>query len=254
VRENLEGISLKKCEDLPSLFQNGSKEFHNLRLLDLTKASQTTVENFIESRNLNNLRWLRLQECMIQKLPNNLFKCHHLQVLDLTKCNHLQTIYDFVINNFNSSINVDMKKLLIPISLQELNLSGCSSLQELPTSIGQLNALQELNLSWCSSLQKLPTLIGQLNALQNLHLRGCSNLLELPTSIGQLNALQNLDLWGCSNFLVHVFDLQNLKFGLESPSPLNIKTPKFFSQSPQFFYKNNQGIEASVAQLLGNCF
>jgi hypothetical protein len=26
------------------------------------------------------------------------------------------------------------------------------------------------------------------------------------------------------------------------------------SQSPQFFYKNNQGIEASVALLLGNCF
>jgi hypothetical protein len=24
--------------------------------------------------------------------------------------------------------------------------------------------------------------------------------------------------------------------------------------SPQFFYKNNQGIEASVAMLLGNCF
>ncbi len=159
MRENLEGISLKKCEDLPSLFQNGSKEFHNLRLLDLTKASPTTVENFIESRNLNNLRWLCLQECIIQKLPSSLFKCYRLQVLDLTKCNHLQTISDFVIDNLDSSINVDMKKLLIHISLQELNLSSCSSLQELPTLIGQLNALQKLNLSWCSSLQKLPTLI-----------------------------------------------------------------------------------------------
>jgi hypothetical protein len=47
--ENLEGISLKKYEDLPSIFQNGSKEFHNLRLLDLTKASPTTVENFIQN-------------------------------------------------------------------------------------------------------------------------------------------------------------------------------------------------------------
>jgi len=108
--ENLEGISLKKCEDLPSLFQNGSKEFHNLRLLDLTEASPTTVENFIQSRNLNNLRWLCFQECMIQKLRSNLFKCFHLQVLHLTNCNHLQTIFDFLINNLNSSINVDMKK------------------------------------------------------------------------------------------------------------------------------------------------
>jgi hypothetical protein len=46
--ENLEGISLKKCENLPSLFQNGSKEFHNLRLLDLTEASPTMVETFIQ--------------------------------------------------------------------------------------------------------------------------------------------------------------------------------------------------------------
>jgi hypothetical protein len=45
--ENLEGLSLKFFEDFPSLFQNGSKEFHNFRLLDLTKASPTTVENFI---------------------------------------------------------------------------------------------------------------------------------------------------------------------------------------------------------------
>ncbi|CAK9227836.1 unnamed protein product [Sphagnum troendelagicum] len=39
VVKKLEGISFKGCEVLPSFFQNGSKEFHNLRLLDLTKAS-----------------------------------------------------------------------------------------------------------------------------------------------------------------------------------------------------------------------
>ncbi len=43
-------------------------------------------------------------------------------------------------------------------------------LQELPTSIGQLNALQQLQLSQCSSLQELSTSIGQLNALQQLQL------------------------------------------------------------------------------------
>jgi len=78
---------------------------------------------------------------MIQKLPSNLFKCSHLQVFHLTKCNHLQIVFDFLIDNLNSSINVDMKKLPITISLQELILSGCSSLRELPTLIGQLNAL-----------------------------------------------------------------------------------------------------------------
>ncbi|CAM6028070.1 unnamed protein product, partial [Sphagnum balticum] len=85
VVKDFEGISFKECEVLPSFFQNGSKEFHNLKLLDLTKASPNTVENFIQGQDLNNLRWLCLQECMIQKLPNNLFNYCQLQVLHLTK-------------------------------------------------------------------------------------------------------------------------------------------------------------------------
>jgi Leucine-rich repeat (LRR) protein len=38
-------------------------------------------------------------------------------------------------------------------------------LKELPSSIGQLNALQELDLDGCSELKELPSSIGQLNAL-----------------------------------------------------------------------------------------
>ncbi|CAK9266464.1 unnamed protein product, partial [Sphagnum jensenii] len=57
VVEDLEGISFKECENLPSFFRNRSKEFHNLKLLDLTKASPNTVENFIQGQDLNNLRW-----------------------------------------------------------------------------------------------------------------------------------------------------------------------------------------------------
>jgi hypothetical protein len=52
---NLKSISFKECEVLPLFFQNGSKEFYNLRLLHLVKASQNTVENFIQGQNLNNL-------------------------------------------------------------------------------------------------------------------------------------------------------------------------------------------------------
>jgi hypothetical protein len=164
----LEGISFKECEVLPSFFQNGSKEFHNLRLLDLTKASPNVVENFIQGQDLNNLQWLCLQECMIQKLPNNLFNCCHLQVLHLTKCMCLQN-FDILSHGHNMSICFGMKKSSTSMgklnALLELNLLGCSSLQDLLTSIGQLNALQELNLSKCSSLQKLLTSIGQLTTL-----------------------------------------------------------------------------------------
>ncbi len=129
--ENLEGISLKKCVNLPTLSQIGSKGFHNLRLVDLTEASPTIVENCIQGRNLNNIKWLCLKKCMIRKLPSNLFYCLQLQVLDLTQC---------------------------------------QSLENIPSSIGQLNALQEFDLVGCGNLQELPSSIGQLNALQKLDL------------------------------------------------------------------------------------
>ncbi len=112
--ENLEGISLKKCVNLPTLSQISSNGFRNLRLVDLTEASSTIVENCIQGRNLNNVKWLRLKKCMIRKLPSNLFYCLQLKVLDLAQC---------------------------------------QSLKKIPSSIGQLNALQELILLGCSNLK-----------------------------------------------------------------------------------------------------
>ncbi|CAM6060623.1 unnamed protein product [Sphagnum tenellum] len=166
--ENLEGISLKKCDNLPILSQIDSKGFRNLRLVDLTEASSTIVDNFIQGKNLNIVKWLRLKKCMIKKLPSNLFSCSQLQVLDLAQCQSLEEIPSPI-----SQLN----------ALQELDLNGCSNLKELPPSIGQLNALQELDLNGCSNLKELPPSIGQLNALQELHLNGCSKLEELPSSI-----------------------------------------------------------------------
>jgi nucleoside-triphosphatase THEP1 len=183
VVENLEGISLKKCVNLPMLSQIDSKGFRNLRLVDLTKASPIVVENCIQGRNLNKVKWLCLKKCMIQKLPNNLFSCLQFKILDLAQCQSLEEIPSSI-----GQMN----------ALQELYLSGCSNLKELPSSIGQLNALQRLYLKGCSELKELPSSIGQLNAFQKLYLKGCFKLKELPSSIDQLNAFQTLDLKGCS--------------------------------------------------------
>ncbi len=153
--EHLQGISLKKCDNLPLLSQINSKGFFNLRLVDLREASPTIVEHFIQQRNLNNVKWVCLKNCMMQKMPSNLFSCSQLRMLDLAQC---------------------------------------QKLEEIPSSIDQLNALQELDLSGCCNLKELPSSIGKLNALQELDLSRCSKLKELPSSIGQLNALQNFDV------------------------------------------------------------
>jgi hypothetical protein len=116
-------------------------------------------------------------------------------------------------------------------TLQMLDLTRCLSLQELPTSIGQLNALQKLDLTRCSSLQDLPTSIGQLNAFQKFNLGDCSQLHELPTSIGQLSAIQDFNLKGCSELMelptstsqlnaLQIFNLSNASRLQELPTTI----------------------------------
>jgi hypothetical protein len=84
------------------------------------------VEIFIQNQDLNNFRWLCLQECMIQKLPNNSVNYCHLWVFHLTNCNFLQFFFDILNHGLNISICVNMK--------------------ESSTSFGKLNALLEFNL------------------------------------------------------------------------------------------------------------
>ncbi|KFK33469.1 hypothetical protein AALP_AA5G017300 [Arabis alpina] len=104
----------------------------------------------------------------------------------------------------NLSYSRDLKEipnLSTATNLQELNLEKCSSVMELPSSIGNAANLQVLNLSYCSSLVELPSSIGNATNLQNLDLRFCTSLVELPSSIGNATSLQDLDLSHCSNLV-----------------------------------------------------
>ncbi len=76
-----------------------------------------------------------------------------------------------------------------PTSFNEKNVK----LQQLPTSIGQMNNLHKFDLLGCLNVQELPTSIGQLNVLENLNISWCKELQELPITIGHLHALQKFD-------------------------------------------------------------
>jgi Leucine-rich repeat (LRR) protein len=68
-------------------------------------------------------------------------------------------------------------------------LVDCTSLQSLPSEIGNLVALKKLNLHRCRSLQSLPSEICNLRALQILQLNGCTSLQDLPIEILNLKRL-----------------------------------------------------------------
>jgi Leucine-rich repeat (LRR) protein len=97
-------------KELPSSFGqlNALQELHLQGCYNLKELPSSIGQlNALQGQNLNNVKWLCLKKCMIQKLPNDLFYWLQLQVF---------------------------------------HLAQCQSLEEIPSPISQLNALQELDL------------------------------------------------------------------------------------------------------------
>ncbi|KAG2319146.1 hypothetical protein Bca52824_012359 [Brassica carinata] len=113
--------------------------------------------------------------------------------------------------NLNSShLLKELPDLSTAINLYYLSVYSCSSLWELPSSIGNAINLQIMDLRYCSSLVELPSSIGNAINLYRLNLSGCSNLVELPYSIGNLTNLRELDLSDCSSLVDLPDSMRNL--------------------------------------------
>lgn len=63
--------------------------------------------------------------------------------------------------------------------LKRLNLTGCWSLVEIPSSIGDLHKLEELEINVCISLQVFPSHLN-LASLETLKMVGCWQLRKIP--------------------------------------------------------------------------
>jgi len=77
------------------------------------------------------------------------------------------------------------------MSLKVLDLSCCTLITSLPTSVGQLGELEFLNLQGCYRLKELPESICTLSRLQFLNLEFCESLISLPGKIGELKSLKH---------------------------------------------------------------
>ncbi|VYS59328.1 unnamed protein product [Arabidopsis thaliana] len=151
------------------------------------------------TKQLRNLKWMDLSYSSDLKELPNLSTATNLEELKLTDCSSLVEL--------PSSI----EKLT---SLQILDLQGCSSLVELP-SFGNATKLEKLDLGNCSSLVKLPPSINA-NNLQELSLRNCSRVVELPaienaTNLPDMTNLDVLDLSNCSNLVELPSSIGNLR-------------------------------------------
>jgi Leucine-rich repeat (LRR) protein len=137
------------------------------------------LKKYIEQNipDLEEITKICLADNQITQLPENLFECINLKVLDL-RWNKLGTLPN-QIENLSS--------------LKVLKLGG-NNLSLLPESIGKLSELEELYL-WNNRLTELPSAITKLKSLKILRLGG-NKLTQLPQSFHALENLEQITLWG----------------------------------------------------------
>ncbi|CAF1734647.1 unnamed protein product [Brassica napus] len=198
---NVLGISLNKDEIDEKLHVHNSsfKGMRNLRFLNIyTNQSRTKDRlHLLEGLDylppkLRLLSWdrypmrcmpskfcpkylvkLKMQGSKLEKLWEGIGNLTCLDYMDLSESENLKEIPD----------------LSLATNLKTLNLSGCSSLVDLPLSIRNLNKLMTLEMSGCINLKILPSGIN-LQSLVSVDLRKCSELNSFPdisTNISDLD-------------------------------------------------------------------
>ncbi|KAG5415095.1 hypothetical protein IGI04_002662 [Brassica rapa subsp. trilocularis] len=167
---------------------------------------------------LRNLKWVDLSDSKNLKDVSSLSTATSLQELDLTGCSSLVELPSSTGN---------------AIHHKKLHLGECSSLVELPSSIGMpfiskrlvelpscfgnIRNLEELDLSDCSSLVGVPSSIGNTTNLKRLKFSRCSSLVELPASIGNLHKLYSLILKECCKLEVLPVNITDCSLMKSSP-------------------------------------
>ncbi|CAH8256634.1 unnamed protein product [Arabidopsis lyrata] len=231
---------------------DGIKLLRNLKCMDLANS-----ENLKELPNLSmatSLEELNLEGCSsLVELPSSVGNLTNLQKLSLEGCSRLVSLPQLPDSPMKQEISSSRHQLLdwwsypllrnlkrmdlaysenlkelpnfsMATSLEHLDLRGCLSLEELPSSIGDLTNLWKLDLRGCLSLVEVPSSIGDLTNVWELYLSECLSLVELPSSIGNLTNLHALVLKGCSSLVELPSSIGNLtnlhKLSLEGCSRL----------------------------------
>ncbi|CAN6867145.1 unnamed protein product [Brassica oleracea] len=200
---NVLGISLNKDEidEIDELHVHNSafKGMRNLRFLNIyTNQSRTKDRlHLLEGFNylppkLRLLSWDRYpMRCMPSKF------CPKYLVKVKMQGSKLEKLWEGIGNltcldymDLSGSENLkEIPDLSLATNLKTLNLSGCSSLVDLPLSIRNLNKLMTLEMSGCINLRTLPSGIN-LQSLVSVDLRKCSELNSVPdisTNISDLD-------------------------------------------------------------------
>ncbi|KAK3437374.1 hypothetical protein EUGRSUZ_C02041 [Eucalyptus grandis] len=158
------------------------------------------------------LRWLHWQGCPWNLRAKNLdleeLKAKKLKVLNLTGCVHLIKTPD--LSHFKclerlilercmrlDEIGPSVKSLQCLVSL---NLRFCTKLKKLPCELGSLTSLEDILIDE-TAIQEIPTSIDDLQKLKRFSACNCLSLTQLLESISHLRVLQYLSISNCRSIL-----------------------------------------------------
>ena len=203
----LTSLKLNDCSSLVSL----PESIWNLPLSSLNLSWCVNLATLPESiGNLSKLTSLNMSECLsLKSLPDSLCSLSELTSLNLRGCDVNSFPDIFSLKQLHHMVWPNGKKWdgSTIEEISSLDLSRCSNLVSLPSSIGNLDKVTSLNLSGCRNLESLPKSIGNLSNLTSLDLSECSNLKCFPSSMQNLPLLTNVKLTHC--------DFKSIPSGIE---------------------------------------
>jgi hypothetical protein len=100
------------------------------------------------------------------------------QRIDAQSCRRLEHLLPLTVERLNLSGCTLLQNLPQGLNVRQLELSGCTRLKELPASVA--SSVAHLDVSDCTAMTALP---GNFKKLQSLSVRGCMNLTSLPDDI-----------------------------------------------------------------------
>uniref|UniRef100_A0A1J3EZV1 ADP-ribosyl cyclase/cyclic ADP-ribose hydrolase n=1 Tax=Noccaea caerulescens TaxID=107243 RepID=A0A1J3EZV1_NOCCA len=188
----LELLEIKNCLRLTSL-PSSICELNSLVELNISGCPNFT--SFPEiTETMDSLKYLSLNGTAIKELPSSFKNLTGLCSLDLENCNSLISLPD------------GLSKFL-----EDLNISGCSNLDNLPGCFRNLGSLVNVRASGCRS--EIVDYLGDgLSSLKTLDLSDCG-ITEFPEALTLISTLTELDLrHNCfSKIPSSIKDLQELQ-------------------------------------------
>ncbi|XP_011005367.1 PREDICTED: receptor-like protein 12 isoform X1 [Populus euphratica] len=189
----------------PSSFDKIIQNLTKLRNLRLGSVNMSLVTPNSLANLSSSLSALGLWECRLKgKFPGNIFLLPNLEVLDLSNNNDLTGSFpSFNVSNGLRLLALTLTKISVSLEndffinlklLEVLVLRECNIIRSNLTLIGHLTQLTRLDLIGCNSGGQIPSSLRNLVQLQILYLDGCNFSGRIPEFLGNLTLLEVLGL------------------------------------------------------------